>query len=170
MIPWTSPTQSARPALPARERRPVSTAPGAGGERRVTDRTRYLLALYVAERDGSPPVSSGDLASALDRSPAATTEMLQRLDSRGLVRYEPYEGATLTEEGRETATELFETYRILSRFFREVLGLDDYEEEAVQLAGTISPAVADRLASTVLSDTDESDDGALALPLTERFQ
>lgn len=82
--------------------------------------------------------------------------MLQRLETRGLLTYESYEGATLTTEGRVRAEQLHETYLVLVQFFRDVLGLDDYETEALQLVGTVSPTVTDRLAATLLTaDSDE---------------
>lgn len=122
----------------------------------MTGASHYLLVLYLAERRDAPPISPGRVADAVDRSPAATTEMLQRLESSGHLTYEPYEGATLTAAGRETAEELHETYEVLSRFFHEVLGLEEYEKEAMELAGAVSPTVVDRLASTLLAETDES--------------
>lgn len=125
----------------------------------MTGTAQYLLAIHIAERRDGPPVPSGVVADALDRSPASATEMFGRLDDRGLVTHEPYEGATLTPEGRATAEELFETYRTLSRFFEEVLGLDDHEAEAMELAGAVSPTVVDRLASTLLP-ADVPDEGA----------
>lgn len=124
----------------------------------MTETSEYLLVLYIAERRRSAPVSPGDVAEKVGRSPSSTTEMLQRLESRGLVTYEPYEGATLTAEGREVAKELHDTYVVLSRFFREVLGLDNHEEEAMRVSGTISSTVADRLASTLL-DSDKTASG-----------
>lgn len=114
--------------------------------------TAYLLALYDAEQRTSPPIAPGDVADALDRSPSATTEMLQRLAARGLVEYEPYEGVALTAEGRERAAELYDRYATLSRFFRDVLGLEDYRAEAVQVAGRVSTPVVERLAATLLED------------------
>jgi len=118
----------------------------------VTGNARYLLALYIAEHRRSPPVSPGPIADLLDRSPAATTGMFQRLDDAGLVDHEPYEGATLTPAGREAAAELHETYVTLSWFFRDVLELDDPEREALAVAGAVSPTVADRLAATLSVD------------------
>lgn len=123
-------------------------------------RSRYLLVLYIAERRGSAPIAPGVVADALDRSPAATTEALQRLEERGLVDREPYEGATLTREGREAAEELYESYVTLSQFFRDVLKLDDHEREAMRLAGSVSRNVTERLASTLLHGAEsESRDG-----------
>lgn len=116
----------------------------------MSDASRYLIALYRAEQRRDAPISPGYVAEEVGRSPSAATEMLQRLESDGLVAYEPYEGVALTPDGRETAETLHESYAVLSRFFREVLGLDDYEEEAMQLAGTVSSTVTQRLASTIL--------------------
>jgi len=75
--------------------------------------------------------------------------MLQRLDDRGLVTYEPYDRATLTDAGRDRATDFHESYVTLSWFFRSVLELETHESEAMELAGVIDPRVADRL-TTVL--------------------
>jgi len=45
-----------------------------------------------------------------------------------------------------------------------VLGRDEYESEAMELAGAVSPTVVDRLASTLLADTDNpSEDTEIAL-------
>lgn len=118
----------------------------------MSQTSQYLLALYVAEREQDDPVAPGDIAAAVERSPAATTEMLQRLETRGLVSHEPYDGATLTDEGRAIAEELHDNYVTLSRFFRNVLDLSNHEQEAMRVAGTISPVVVNRLASTLPLD------------------
>jgi DtxR family Mn-dependent transcriptional regulator len=75
--------------------------------------------------------------------------MLQRPDERGLVVYEPYDGATLTDAGRDRATDLHESYVTLSWFFRSVLDLETHGSEAMELAGVIDPSVADRLATVL---------------------
>jgi DtxR family Mn-dependent transcriptional regulator len=118
----------------------------------MTDEAQYLLAVYIAENRQSPPVAFGAIADRLGRSPASVTEMCQRLDERGLVSYRPYEGVTLTDDGREVAADLHETYVTLSWFFRDVLGLDDHEREAMEMAGTVSSEVTERLASALLAD------------------
>lgn len=117
----------------------------------MTAESEYLIALFISEHHSTPPIGSGQLATVLDRSPAATTEMLQRLETKDLVSYEPYEGASLTPSGREQAEALHETYVTLSWFFRAVLDLDAYEREAMRMAGLVSSPVADRLAETLIS-------------------
>jgi len=80
--------------------------------------------------------------------------MLQRMADRGLLTYEPYEGATLTPTGRARAGEYYETYVVLVQFFEEVLELDDTEAEAHQFVGVLSKTVTDRLATTLLDTED----------------
>jgi DtxR family Mn-dependent transcriptional regulator len=82
--------------------------------------------------------------------------MLQRLDDRGFVANEFYEGTTLTADGRKRAEELHETFVTPSRFFRDVLELDAHEKAAMSLAGTLNPAVADRLDATLLADPEST--------------
>jgi Mn-dependent DtxR family transcriptional regulator len=120
----------------------------------MADASAYLIVIYAAERDGETPVAPGRIADAVGRSPAATTEMLQRLEDRGLVVYEPYEGAELTAQGRVEAADLHETYRTLSQFFREVLDIEAPESEAMELAGSVSPLVTERLSAALLAETE----------------
>lgn len=120
--------------------------------------TQYLIAVYIAQQQEPGPISPSTIATTVEKSPAATTEMLQRLADRGLVSYEPYEGVTLTTHGRDVAAKRFETYVTLSWFFRDVLGLNDHETDAMRLAGSVSPLVADRLATWLLND-EPTDDG-----------
>jgi len=110
---------------------------------------QYLLAVYIESKRSGAPVSSGAVADQLDKSPPSVTEMLQRLDGRGLVTYEPYQGVTLTNAGRERATDLHESYVTLSWFFRSVLELETHESEAMELAGVIDPRVAERLTAVL---------------------
>lgn len=123
----------------------------------MTRTAQYLLALYIAEHRSSPPVSSGRVAELVDRSPAATTEMLQRLEADGLVDFEPYHGVTLTAAGRERAAGLHETYVALSWFFRDVLDLDAHEREAMEMAGLLGSDVADRLVRLLVGGDDGLD-------------
>jgi DtxR family Mn-dependent transcriptional regulator len=115
----------------------------------MSERSQYLLALYIVEHRRRPPVAPGRVAELVGRTPATAIEAFHRFDDEGLVDYEPYGGVELTRRGRAVAADLHETYVTLSWFFRSVLELDDYEAEAMQMAGVLSPAVAERLASTL---------------------
>jgi Mn-dependent DtxR family transcriptional regulator len=133
----------------------------------MTDASRYLLAVHIAAQDRPEPIAPSHVADVLDKAPATTTEALQRLDDRGLVTYEPYEGASLTDEGADVAADLYASYTVLLPFFRDVLDIADAEREAMTVAGALDPNVADRLAATLLEDepnhaTARADDASTA--------
>lgn len=106
---------------------------------------RYLKAIYFAESLEDGAASTGTLAEILDVTPASATEMLGKLEADGLVAYEKYNGARLTDTGRTRATEAVETYCILQRFLYEVLEVEEYHAEAKALESVIDETVAERL-------------------------
>jgi DtxR family Mn-dependent transcriptional regulator len=120
----------------------------------MSGRDEYLLALYIAEYQGEPPVSPGRVAERLGRSPATASEMFRKLDEGGLADYEPYEGVRLTDAGRGRAQELHETYVLLSWFFRSVLELDDHEGQAMEMAAVMDHEVAAELVETLPYDAE----------------
>jgi DtxR family Mn-dependent transcriptional regulator len=127
----------------------VPTAFDYRGDPAMSARSQYLLGLYIAEHRHGAPVSPGVVGEMLGRSPAAVIESFREYEEEGLLTYEPYEGASLTEASRREAGALHESYVILSWFFRSVLDLDEYETEAMEMAGLVSTDIAERLASTL---------------------
>jgi DtxR family Mn-dependent transcriptional regulator len=123
--------------------RPRSTAVDDRGELTVSARSQYLLGLYVAEHREGAPVSPGVVGEMTGRSSATVIETFREFEDEGLLTYEPYEGASRTGTGRRQAEELHETCVTLSWFFRSVLDLDEYETEAMEMAGLVSADVAD---------------------------
>ena len=65
-----------------------------------------------------------DIASALRISQASVTNMVQRLDTEGLLKYEKYRGLVLTPAGARLARKIATRHRLLTDFLR-LLGLDD---------------------------------------------
>jgi Mn-dependent DtxR family transcriptional regulator len=65
-----------------------------------------------------------DISKNLGISQASVTNMLQRLDSEGLVNHEKYRGTTLTEEGHRIALAIIERHKTLTRFLR-LFGIDE---------------------------------------------
>jgi Mn-dependent DtxR family transcriptional regulator len=64
-----------------------------------------------------------DLASTLQLSTSAVSNMVRRLARRGFVNYERYRGFTLTPTGRDVAQHVKARHQTLSEFL-ELLGLD----------------------------------------------
>jgi Mn-dependent DtxR family transcriptional regulator len=65
-----------------------------------------------------------DIAAALKISQASVTNMVQRLDAEGLLKYEKYRGLILTTVGKSLARKIAQRHRILTDFFK-LLGLDE---------------------------------------------
>ena len=64
-----------------------------------------------------------DLASSLNLSTSAVSNMVRRLARRGFVNYERYRGFTLTASGRQVAQHVKARHQILTEFL-QLLGLD----------------------------------------------
>jgi DtxR family Mn-dependent transcriptional regulator len=108
----------------------------------------YLKVVYkLEEREGSPPVSTGDVARSMDVSPASASNMIKRLDDLGFLTYEAYEGATLTKPGRTVALEVLRHHRLLELYLKEVMGFswDEIHEEAEILEHHISERFESRI-------------------------
>ena len=65
-----------------------------------------------------------DIAAALEISQASVTNMVQRLDTERLLKYEKYRGLVLTEAGEKLARSIAHRHRLLTEFLK-LLGLDD---------------------------------------------
>src|SRR5207247_9348243 len=65
-----------------------------------------------------------DIAAALEISQASVTNMVQRLDAEGLLKYEKYRGLVLTEAGEKLARGIAHRHKLLTDFLR-LLGLSD---------------------------------------------
>ena len=65
-----------------------------------------------------------DIAGRLKISQASVTNMVQRLDSNGLLKYEKYRGLVLTPAGARLAREITRRHRLLTDFLK-LLGLKE---------------------------------------------
>lgn len=65
-----------------------------------------------------------DIAASLKISQASVTNMVQRLDADGLLKYEKYRGLVLTAPGKTLARNIAQRHKLLADFLK-LLGLDD---------------------------------------------
>jgi len=106
----------------------------------------YLEAIYDLEsRDGSAKTTA--IAKCLKIAPGSVTEVLKSLSDKGFVQYEPYRGATLTEEGKQIAGTIKRKHRLLEVFLTDVLKLnrEKVHDEACRMEHTISVETEDAL-------------------------
>lgn len=117
----------------------------------------YLkAALQITLRDKRESVSTGELAAKLNVSPGTVSSMLKSLaepkTEEGqirppLVHYKPYEGISLTEEGRRIALRMLRRHRLIELFLVQTLNLswDQVHEEAENMEHAVSDVLIDRI-------------------------
>ncbi|AEM59375.1 DNA-binding protein (plasmid) [Haloarcula hispanica N601] len=94
---------------------------------------RYLFAVSVLSESPTERVSTGELQEFLNVTPASVTEMVSKLDERGLVDYEKYQGVTLTDRGDALVTEVGWRFCVVSTFFESVLDTTLDEQTAFDI-------------------------------------
>src|SRR6056297_3215213 len=111
----------------------------------------YLKAIYVLQSEQGPPVSTSAIAEYLDKTSPSVTDMLGKLEDRGLVEREPYQGAELTAEGEAVALEVVRHHRLLEAFLADRLDYDwsEVHDEADALEHHISEEFERRVAEAL---------------------
>jgi DtxR family Mn-dependent transcriptional regulator len=106
----------------------------------------YLKAIWEVGESGA--ASTKDVADQLSISSASVSNMFVRLQEMGLVEYERYQGASLTERGREEALRLLRRHRLIETFLLEHLSYSwqEVHEEAERLEHAVSDSFTERLA------------------------
>jgi DtxR family transcriptional regulator, Mn-dependent transcriptional regulator len=106
----------------------------------------YLKAIWESAEEGA--ASTKDVADRLSVSQASVTNMFARLREMGLVEYERYHGASLTEEGLSEALRLVRRHRLIETFLLDQLGYswEEVHEEAEKLEHAVSDRFTERLA------------------------
>jgi DtxR family Mn-dependent transcriptional regulator len=114
----------------------------------------YLEAIYKKQRT-EMPVSTSTLAEELKVSLPAVTDMLQKLEKKGLIEYRANRGASLTEQGRRVGVRIVRRHRLWERFLTDILGLrwDKVHDEACRLEHATSPDTEKGLVH-ILGDVD----------------
>jgi DtxR family Mn-dependent transcriptional regulator len=115
----------------------------------------YAKAIWSLAQRGSEPVSISALAGRLGVSPASASAMVKRLESRGLVRHEPYRGVELTEPGERVALEVIRHHRLLELYLAQALGMswDRVHAEAEVLEHAISDELSELIADALGNPT-----------------
>lgn len=104
-----------------------------GYDMRQKTKEEYIEIIHAIEiREGR--ATTGQIASDMGVKPSSATEMLRKLQKEGLLQYETYAGATLTDSGRRLALKLFSKHRAIADFL-ELIGVDRLvaERDACQI-------------------------------------
>lgn len=95
----------------------------------------YLKAIFKLTEQNADTVNTNSVAAVLKTSAASVTDMLKRLSEKGLVGYERYKGAKLTQDGLDIAKQLIRKHRLWEVFLLNKLEFtwDEVHEVAEQL-------------------------------------
>lgn len=107
----------------------------------------FLKNVYLLNQETTVAVTSSNLASRLEVSVAAVTDMARKLGKQGLVDYKPYKALHLTPRGNEKALNIIRKHRLWELFLHEVLGLDllSVHQEAEKLEHHTSDELMDQI-------------------------
>lgn len=106
----------------------------------------YLKAIYRFMEE-SDMVGTNVLAKYLQTTPASVTDMLKRLNDKGLIEYQPYKGVRLLAKGEKIALKIIRKHRLWEVFLVNVLNFswDQVHETAEQLEHVNSPLLIEKL-------------------------
>lgn len=101
----------------------------------------YLLA--IRQSRGGPSLSAADLARRMGVSPQATSEMLRRLSTAGLVSTGESRHVELSPKGSAEADAIYRRHALAEWLLSSVLGIPwaETDPEAIRLQAHISPRV-----------------------------
>ncbi|MEC7785025.1 metal-dependent transcriptional regulator [Leeuwenhoekiella palythoae] len=95
----------------------------------------YLKSIYALQKEHPKGVSTNVLSKYLDTKPASATEMIKKLDEKGLVHYQPYQGVILKDSGAVSALKIIRKHRLWETFLANKLDFswDEIHDVAEQL-------------------------------------
>jgi len=110
----------------------------------------YLKAIFsLTEGADQKEASTSAIAEYLDTKSSSVTDMLQKLNKKGLVNYQKYKGAKLTKKGRDISLNIVRKHRLWEVFLVDKLGFtwDKIHTIAEQMEHIQSQELTDRLDS-----------------------
>ena len=110
----------------------------------------YLKVIFELETTGRA-AGTNEIAAQLEIAAPSVTAMVRRLADQGLIKYERYRGARLTEAGRRAALRTIRRHRVIEAYLTAALGYpwDRVHEEAERLEHAASDELIDRMARSI---------------------
>ena len=111
-----------------------------------TSEENYIKSIYLLQHLDSL-VTTNELAYQLKTKAASVTDMLKKLKTKKVLNYEPYQGFTLSEEGKKIALTIVRKHRLWEHFLVNKLqfGWDEVHAIAEELEHISSPMLIEKL-------------------------
>ncbi|MDX1437009.1 MAG: metal-dependent transcriptional regulator [Anaerolineales bacterium] len=110
----------------------------------------YLITIAnLRAQDQDRPVPLSRLAEELEIVPVSANQMVKKLEASGMVRYWPYKGVRLTDEGQAIAAQVLRHRRLWETFLINhlELGYEEADSLACRMEHITSNTVAERLSA-----------------------
>lgn len=106
----------------------------------------YLESIYMISQ-AQDTVRVKDLVKRLQVRSASVIGALRKLEDKGFVEHEHYGHIELTEMGKAEALKIYEKHQTLTRFLREILGVDGdvSEKDACMIEHYISDITFEKI-------------------------
>ncbi len=113
----------------------------------TTSEENYLKVIYHISLVSPKGVNTNAIAGMLETKASSVTDMLRKLSEKELVKYQKYQGVTLTEKGFLSAKMIVRKHRLWEVFLVEKLGFswDEVHEIAEELEHIKSEALVNKL-------------------------
>ena len=107
----------------------------------------YLKAIYHLSDGGRHEVSTNAIAEVLKTKAASVSDMIRKLNDKGAILYQKYQGVNVSDEGKTAALQVIRKHRLWEVFLVEKLKFnwDEVHEIAEQLEHIKSPLLIKRL-------------------------
>lgn len=107
----------------------------------------YLKAVFHLEKQYKDGVPTNALSEEMKTKASSATDMVKRLSEKGLLAYKPYQGVTLSKEGKVHALKVVRKHRLWEYFLVEKLDFswDEVHDIAEQLEHIQSEKLTDKL-------------------------
>ena len=107
----------------------------------------YLKYIYLLSQQNHGTAKTGEISNYLEVAPSSVTEMLERLEKDHLVKYQKYQGATLTKRGKEIALKILRRHCTMEYFLVQKLSVPEgrYHDEACEMEHVLSDDTTRRL-------------------------
>lgn len=126
----------------------------------------YLIAIdQLLRGSGSEPARTGRIAKKLGIADGIASTKLKQLAKDGLIVYQPYEGATLTESGCNRLSEVLRRVRLIEIWLSTSLNLERevLSEDALRMEAVASDRLVTAIESAVgCFEFDRADESRVA--------
>lgn len=106
-----------------------------------------LKYIWLLHNETGSAAKTGELSEYLDVAPSSVTEMLAKLQKKGLAEYEKYHGASLTEKGERIALSILKRHCAMEWFMVQVLEVPEgrFHDEACRMEHVLTESTAEKL-------------------------